>query len=156
MLLSATDRVAPLRARLATVAREALSEATKAGTDSYAGGLHTLEASAIWSQVKKPDRAKILAEVELRPPLSEEIGTDEALLAALDHSTFSARRAETDAVPGRVQRALEVAARMLDPKVRSVTLERATLRSEGDVQAWLKRQETTLLGAVKQGPVLVN
>jgi len=44
----------------------------------------------------------------------------------------------------------------LEPKVQTITLERNTLRSEQEVDAWLERQKTRLLEALQQGPVLVN
>ena len=64
--------------------------------------------------------------------------------------------AERDAIPGRVQQAIERAAKLLEPKVQTVSLERSTLRSEQEVDAWLGRQKSRLLEGLKQGPVLVN
>jgi hypothetical protein len=156
MLLSSTDRVAPLRARLAGALRRAISEANKQRGEAYAKGLAALEENTAWKELKEADRGRILAEVHLVAPAPEEVATDEALLTALDRQNLPARAAEADAVPGRVQRALETAARLLEPKVRVVTLERATLRSDADVRAWLGRQEKALLAEVKQGPVLIN
>jgi hypothetical protein len=40
--------------------------------------------------------------------------------------------------------------------VLTVSLERSTLRSEQEVDAWLGRQKSRLLEGLKQGPVLVN
>lgn len=156
MLLSETDRVAPLRGSLASILRQALNAAHQQGTDALAAGLATLNANASWKALQEGDRERILAQVALVSPTPEDVGTDEALLGALDRQTLPARAAEADAVPGRVQRALELAARLLEPTVRSVTLERATLKSEAEVRAWLARQEQVLLAEVKQGPVLVN
>jgi hypothetical protein len=59
-------------------------------------------------------------------------------------------------VTGRVQRALELAAKLLEPKVQLVTVERATLRTENDAHEWAERQEKKIVEALKQGPVLVN
>ena len=90
------------------------------------------------------------------PGPTEDVGNDEKLLAALDRENLSARVSDADAVSGRVQTALEMAARLLEPKVRTVKLERATLRSEAEVRAWLDRHEKLLLAEVRQGPILVN
>ena len=51
---------------------------------------------------------------------------------------------------------MELAARMLEPQVQPVTLDRATLRTSDDVRAWVVRQESILLEAVKRGPVLIR
>ena len=79
---------------------------------------------------------------------------------ALVTSTYSqlvaVAGAERDAIPGRVQQAIERAAKLLEPKVQTVSLERSTLRSEQEVDAWLGRQKSRLLEGLKQGPVLVN
>ena len=59
-------------------------------------------------------------------------------------------------MPARAQRAIELAAKALEPTVRAFSVERATLRSTEDVQNWLARTEAALLDAVKSGPVLIN
>jgi hypothetical protein len=156
MLLGKTDRVAPLRARLAAVLREALGDVNQRRRQAHSTGLVALEGNDAWKELKKEDRARILADVQLVAPVPEDIGTDQALLAALDQQNLTARAAEADAVSGRVQRAVEAAARLLEPKVQTVALERATLRSDADVRAWLERQEKRLLAEVKKGPVLIS
>jgi len=85
-----------------------------------------------------------------------ELSTDVALLSALDARSISARNAETDAVPGRVQKALEKAARLLEPKGRFISIERSTLATADDVDAWVERQKKTLVEAINDGPVLVS
>jgi hypothetical protein len=59
-------------------------------------------------------------------------------------------------MPARAQKAIELAARALEPTVRVFQMERMTLRSAEDVRNWLTRAEQTLLEAVKSGPVLIN
>ncbi len=156
MLLDKTDRVSPLRTQLATLLRKAISEVNERRGETYAKGVSALQANAVWKELKKEDRERILAEVQLVAPAAEKVGTDDALLDALDQQTLATRAAETDAVSGRVQRAIEMAARLLEPKVQTVSVERATLRSEADVEAWLERQRKRLLAEVKKGPVLIN
>jgi hypothetical protein len=94
--------------------------------------------------------------VGLTPPAAVDASSDVALLSALDGKSLSARQSDADTVPGRVQRALEQAARLLEPKVRPLSIERATLSTDDDVQQWIDRQQKTLLAAIKDGPVLVN
>ena len=59
-------------------------------------------------------------------------------------------------MPAGCNQAIERAARLLEPKVQTVTLERSTLRDAAEVEAWVERQKTTLIEAVRHGPVLVN
>ena len=49
-----------------------------------------------------------------------------------------------------------MAAKRLEPKVRPVAIERATLATEEDVNRWVDKQHKILLDAVKDGPILVN
>lgn len=156
MLLGSMDRVAPVRAQLATLLRQAIVQANERRSEAYTGGLAALTANPAWSAVSDEDRSRIQRDANLVSPLAESLGTDEALLQALDAKDIGARASEGDAVAARVQRAIEMAVRLLEPKVHTVTLERSTLRSESDVHAWLQRQEELLLTELKQGPVLIN
>lgn len=156
MLLSGTDLVTPLRARLAAELRRALADVNDRWVELHTRGVAAIDLNTTWKSVKEMDRMRILSEVHLSAPSVEAVATDDALLAALDHQNLAARAAEADAVSGRIQLALEIAARLMEPKVRTVTVERTTLRSETEVRGWVERQEKRLLAEVKQGPVLIN
>lgn len=156
LLLEPTDPVAPLRSGLAASIRKAVVEVHATTEAAYAKGLESLESSSIWARLSESDRLSILASVGLGPVVPPNVATDDALASALDIKSLSARQAETDAVPGRVQRALEHAARLLEPKIRPVSIERCTLTTETEVEGWLERQKKTLVAAVKDGPVLVS
>ena len=156
LLLQPVDPVAPLRSALAEILRKALGDGYAAHVQAHGAGLATLEGSEVWTRLEPGDRARILADVGLTAPAPPDVSSDAALLAALDGRPLSAREAEADAVPGRVQRALEQAARLLEPRVRPIAIERATLRSEDDVRRWTERQQRRLLDAVQDGPVLVQ
>ncbi|MCA3011281.1 MAG: BREX system P-loop protein BrxC [Myxococcaceae bacterium] len=156
LLLKPTDPVAPLRSGLADALRRALLEAHGAYEMEFGKGVASLEASSLWPRLANSDRSSILGNVGLTPPAPLSVPSDELLASALDAKSLLSRRAEADAVPGRVQKALEQAARLLEPKMRPVTIERATLSTEADVEAWLDRQKKTLIAAIKDGPVLVS
>jgi hypothetical protein len=156
MLLAKVDPVPPLKAALAKLLRDEVNNAHVEHEAAYGVAMATLAANETWGKVPKEDRQRILAEVQLTPPVKPDTSTDERLLAALDSHSLSARRADADAVPGRRQRALEIAARLLEPKVRRVPLERVTVRTEEEVGQWLGRQQKVLIAAIKEGPVLID
>jgi hypothetical protein len=156
MLLDGTDHVVPIRAQLSALLRGSLNSVNERRAQAHADGLESLRADATWHALSEESRVRILGEVKLAPPQPELLGTDEAMLASLDAKDFSARDADGDAVPARVQRAIVLAARELEPKVHIVAVERATLRTDADVRSWLDRQERRLLDELKQGPVLIN
>jgi hypothetical protein len=156
LLLEPTDPVAPLRSGLADALRKALLEAHGAYEAEFGKGVASLEASSLWPKLPDSDRSSILASVGLMPASQLSVPNDEALASALDAKSLSSRRAEADAVSGRVQKALERAAKLLEPKVRAISIERSTLMTEADVDAWLERQKKSLIAAIKDGPVLVS
>jgi hypothetical protein len=156
LLLEPTDPVAPLRSGLADALRKALLEAHSAYETEFGKGVASLEGSSLWPKLAAADRAPILTNVGLTPTVALSVSTDDALVGALDAKSLSSRRAEAEAVPGRVQKALEQAAKLLEPKVRAISIERSTLATEADVDAWLERQKKSLVAAIKDGPVLVS
>lgn len=156
MLLDTPDPATPVRAALADVLRKAANDAHAAHEKAYAEGMAVLEGNSTWQRVSPKDRAQILAQVGLAPPEKLDIATDDALVTSLDLQSIAARQAEVAAVSGRVLQALELAAKLLEPKVRTIKVMSATLRTDGDVRDWLARHEQVLLEAVKDGPVFVS
>jgi len=69
---------------------------------------------------------------------------------------LATRKAEADAVTGRVAHALKAAAILIEPKVRPVAVEKILLRTAEDVHQWTARQEKMLLAAIEKGPVQVQ
>lgn len=156
LLLKPTDPVAPVRTALAGLLRKAVNDAHTAHEKAYSSGMAKLVGSETWSKLRGPEQARFLGDVGLAQPAKVDVTTDDALLASLDSRPLAAQQAEADAISGRVGRALELAAKHLEPKVRVISLERATLRSEQDVRDWLGRQEKLLVAEVKKSPVLVS
>lgn len=156
LLLEPTDPVSPLRSAIADALRKALLDAHSAHEKAHVAGVAALDGNLLWQRLRAADCASIIMNVGLMPPTVADVSSDASLLAALDARSLSARQAEADAVPGRVQRVLQQAALLLEPKVRPISIERATLVTEVDVQQWVQRQQQILLAAIKDGPVLVN
>ena len=155
-LLAAADPAAAIRKALADLLRASVRSGVEALEAAHADAARTLDANEAWRQAAPADREAILVEAGLAAPEKPDVATDEALADGLDRRPLAAIRAETDAVPARAARAVEQAARLLEPEVRPVALERATLRDAAEVEAWTDRQKKALLEAVADGPVLVN
>lgn len=115
-----------------------------------------LRENEVWQKVSPAEQDAIANDVGLIAPEKPNVSTDEDLVKCLDRRSLASTRAETDAVPARIAQAIERAARLREPQVRPVTLERATLRDIAEVEAWTERQKQTLLKAVADGPVLVK
>lgn len=156
ILLDPTDSVAPIRVAVATLLREAVSSAHAAHAAAYDQAIAMLGANDIWKNLNAAQQAGILSAVGLASPAKPDVSSDEALGRHLDARPLRVALAERDAIPGRVQQAIERAAKLLEPKLRPVPIERATLRNEEDVNQWLIRQKAALLQALKDGPVLTQ
>ena len=156
LLLESTDSVAPIRVAIAGLLREAVNGAHSAHAAAHEQATATLAGNEIWKKLDSTQQAGILSAVGLAAPVKPDVSSDEALGRHLDVRPLRVALAERDAIPGRVQQAIERAAKLLEPKVRSVAIERATLRNEEDVNQWLTRQKLTLLQAIKDGPVLIQ
>ena len=156
MLLDESDPVAPLRVSLAQCLRQAVNKAHNELEGKYQQALASLDASDVWKSLPQSDQTAILQSVGLVAPAKPQVSTDEALLAHLEARPLRSVRTEIDAIPGRLQQAIEQAARRLEPQVQTVALERATLRTEQEVNAWIERTKTKLIQAVKNGPILLK
>ena len=84
------------------------------------------------------------------------VDDDEALAGSLDRMSLKAWQDALDAVSQRQADAAEQAARKSEPTAQTVKLERATLRTPEEVEAWTARQRERLLAAIANGPALVS
>ncbi|MBB1249934.1 BREX system P-loop protein BrxC [Rhizobium sp. G21] len=147
-----THPIAELRQLLVqrlTAAHTALSERIRAALTELSGlpAYADLDAGA---------KETLNREVGLVIPIAPRTEDDSALADALDRMPLSAWRDALDAVRQRQANAAEKAARLAEPTVQTVTLERATLRTSDDVEAWTARQKEKLLQAIARGPALVS
>ena len=155
-LLTGTDPASCIGKALAGLLRAAVRDGVAARQAAYAEATTKLSSNEIWRRAPNDAREAISKEVGLTAPTMPDVSTDEALANILDRLSLANIRAEADAVPARANRAIEQAAKLLEPKVRTITLERATLRDAAEVEAWTERQKKALVKAVADGPVLVN
>lgn len=156
LLLEPVDPVTPVRVGLADVLRSALGKARKQYEGAHAAALATLADNADWQRLSETDRGAVLDEAGLVLIPAPDVATDEALVKSLDGRSLAGWETEERAVAGSLGFALELGAKRLEPKVRTVAIERVTLRTEEDVKRWAERQQTILLDAVKHGPVLLS
>lgn len=156
LLLEAADPANTVRQVLAALLRDAVQKGHAAHEAAFTAANATLGTNGIWAKLKPSDQDSIKSTVGLTAPARPDVATDEALADTLDRKPLSGIQAEVDAIAGRVNQAIERAARLLEPKVQTVTLERSTLRDPAEVEAWIDRQKTMLLSKVAAGPVLVN
>jgi hypothetical protein len=156
LLLDLTDPVPALRSTLTDLLRQALNDAYSAHEAAHKDGTAQLAANPTWQKLTVPQQEKILQDVGLAAPTKPDTSSDGTILSALDARNVATRRAEADAVSGRVANALKAAAILLEPQVRPIAVEKALMRTADDVRQWGERQQKALLAAVDKGPVQIQ
>jgi hypothetical protein len=155
-LLQPTDPVSSIRVALAGILREEITKLYAGYEDAYKNAMAELSANDLWNRLSQSNQGEIINDVGFVPPVRPDVSTDESLATQLEMKPLSGIRTEIAALPARVTEAIERAAKLLEPKVRTVAVEKTTLRSEDDVNAWVERQRVSLIEAVKEGPVLIK
>jgi hypothetical protein len=156
LLLEKSDPANAIRVALAGLLRDAVQKGHSANETVFNAAMASLAANSVWVKVASADQDGIKTTVGLNAPTKPHIASDDALASHLDQKPLSSIQAEIDAIAGRIALAIERAARLLEPKVQTIMLERSTLRDASEVEAWVERQKAKLIEAVRQGPVLVN
>jgi len=140
---------------LADLLRQALNTHSRNTKRPYQAGVATLTASDVWGKLDQGQQNGLLSQVELAAPIKPDVSSDTALLSDLDLRNLAARKAEKDAVAGRVADALKLAAQLLEPKIRFVAVEKPRCGHLTKSGSGRKRQEKKLLAALADGPVQV-
>lgn len=156
LLLEKSDPANAIRVALASLLRDVVQKGHATHETAFSEAMASLATNSVWIKVAPADQDSIKAAVGLQAPSKADIASDDALAGHLDRTPLSGIQAEVHAISGRENQAIERAARLLEPKVQTVTLERSTLRDAAEVEAWIERQKTTLLAKIANGPVLVN
>ena len=156
LLLESSDPASGIRKALADILRKTVQDSFAAHKAAFDGAMQALDANEVWKKVPPADQDAIKNAVGLKAPSKPEVSKDETLADHLDQKPLSSAQAEIDAISGRIAQAIERAAKLLEPKIQTIALERSTLRDAAEVEAWVERQKKTLMDAVASGPVLVS
>ncbi len=155
-LLSDPNPVAPLIAKLCDALRLYLQEARQRLNALREQEMTGLQSSEEWGQIDETQRQQFLASNGLENVAELNVGTTEALLTTLDASPISEWGTRYDALPGRVNKVRDEAARYLMPKSVTVRPHRATLKTEFEVDLYLKKLREDIMNHVKAGnPVII-
>jgi hypothetical protein len=154
-LLANPDPVEPLRKTLADALRKAVTATHKDLVEAHAAAEGSLTGDPAWQSLDAGERQALLTQHGLDAPPPPDLGTDELLINALDRQSLEARRNLLDALPARVDRAREEAAKKAQPKARTVKLLRTTVTTEAEVNEWVEEQRKRLLEELKTGPIII-
>ncbi|HLC04780.1 MAG TPA: BREX system P-loop protein BrxC [Anaerolineales bacterium] len=156
LLLGEPDPVQPLVRSVEDALRHELVGEHKRYSDEFEQGVGALEADRSWAQLPEGERLAIRAQCGLDAPSDVKVATYDELLGTLGQYPLSSWRDRMDALPGRVHRAREAAAKYLVPEVRALEIPRRTLSSIEEVDTWLAEVSAVLKDAVRKGPVVLR
>jgi hypothetical protein len=154
-LLSDPDPVPGLVEKLVAALRESINQAHNACTTSHENGLSSLDESPTWRKLTPEQRYAILSANSVRQVPKVAVGTTEEILGTLRQTKLTELKALCDALPTRFGKALNAAAKLLEPKAQTVTLPAGTITNEDDLKEWLTSAEEQIREKLKDGPVIV-
>ncbi|NWF82102.1 MAG: BREX system P-loop protein BrxC [Chloroflexi bacterium] len=155
-LLSDPDPLAPLTARLLDELRAALQRSAQRYGDAHRQALAELEQATDWARINAEQRRQILAAQNLDQSPAARFGSDAELVATLEATPLLAWETRIAALPERVARAREAAARLLEPRAVPLTLPKRTLKSHEELEQYLDEVRALIQAHLDEGnPVIV-
>jgi hypothetical protein len=154
-LLNEPDPVPPLLGRLVQALREALQEERSAYAILHQQEKDRLAATDTWTRLTPEQQADILNRQDVAGVREVHVGTEPELLASLAETSLDYWATRRDALPQRFAKALEEAARLLEPKAVRVSLPSATIHDGDELKNWLTKVESTVREKLGNGPVIV-
>jgi hypothetical protein len=154
-LLDEPDPIQPIRKSLGSALRASLTEAHQVYETTRQSETQKLEAQPVWAALKAEKRSALLMSAGVSSLAAPSLGTDAELLSALRNCDQGSYRNQTDALPTRCGQALSAAIKEAAPKARQVTLPRAQISSEAELNAWLEAARKEIQEALKDGPAII-
>jgi hypothetical protein len=155
-LLSPENPVPDIAKGVASVLRGKLNAASEEFAKAYAEGMASLQASEAWKKLKPAQRKEVLAREAIQDVDRIAVGTDAELLASLSRTSLGAWHDKADALGAQFARVALAAARLVEPEAQQLKLDRATLRTEEEAEAWWAKTKRSILERLKKGPVVLE
>lgn len=157
LLLTDPDPVPPLCQHITDVLREELVGARDRHEKAFGAGHERLKQDDSWQRLSPEQKHDLLRQNNLLGKLPINTGTEAEVIASLKAANLGTWADRIAALPARFEKARLDAAKLLEPEAVYVRLPgHATFKSPDEVQAWLAQVETTLLEALKKGPVVIR
>ncbi len=158
LLLEIPDQTSPLISNLTQLLRDTLNKLDSEFKSNYEQGMDRLNTDSNWLQLEPEQRNKLLIEQkldEVNHPILNLSSTEEVLktLNKLSLSMFSER---VTAIPSRFDKVLEKAAKLMEPQVHFVPLQRRMLKNENEIDEWIQEVKEQLKSELSKGPIMIQ
>jgi hypothetical protein len=148
--------VPPLCKKVGDELRLSVHAACAQYNQAFSAQIESLAKNTRWKEVGAELQGTLLAKAEVAAAAEPKIGTEDEILRALDEVSLREWKSRTDALPTRFQKVQMDVAQIFEPKAVHVRLPGATLKTEPEVDAWLKAAKDTIMSGLKDGPVVIS
>lgn len=156
-LLEEPDLIVPLVAKLTQLLRDELNKIKRSFDENWEAGGERLRNDSNFQQLEQEQRHDLRLSQQLvdsaKPSI--EVENTAVVLKSLNANSISALRDRVAAMPSRFDKVMFEAAKLLEPEVEEVSLPSRMLKTDEDIQKWLKEAEEVLQAKIKRGPVIV-
>jgi hypothetical protein len=118
--------------------------------------LDLLGKNPLWSKLSSAEQKSLLQSQGLDVDPDFQSGTPDKLLQSLQAMSLSHWKDRILSLPSRFANLETLLAKQAEPKAHEVSLPKRTLRTQEDVEAWVKETMTLLLQKIKEGPVVLS
>jgi hypothetical protein len=153
-LLADPDPVPPLVAAAAGTLRGKLNSVYDAWDKAWQRGEERLSNDPTWGKLTPEQKRAIREENGLLQISKPAVDTPQAISEALNTRGLSEWESMVKALPTRIDDALASAAAELEPKAHTVMLPGALVKTEADLDEWLKKVRAKVADALQDGPVI--
>jgi hypothetical protein len=135
--------------------RTKLNELQKQLEDTYSKEKSGLEKNEAWQRLKDEQKSTLTQKNSLLAPKKIKVATEEDIIDTLEEGSLEHRQTRIEAMPQRFQRAIEEAAKLLEPKASRISLPSVTIKNEADLEEWLNEVRNRVNNQLKDGPVIL-
>lgn len=155
-LLTSKAKLETMQRDLEVALRQALKNACDEASAEFTRENRRLTDDSVWAKISPADQNRLISEEAFHAPVEPAMASLAELLTALRSQSIASRRSESNGYRTKVDRLLEAASKLLEPKVQTISLGSALFRNEAEVRAWVEQAQVKLIEAVKKGPVRIN
>jgi hypothetical protein len=154
-LLTEPDPLPHLCEQVTTALREALVAARNGWKAVYDTESAALVATEAWGKLPSETRQALLGKHGIATVPTLTVGSEGEVLAAARARTLGQWAIDQAGLPGRFAAARLEAIQITAPKAHFVTLPKATLHDEAEVDKWLGEARAAIVAKLAAGPVVV-
>lgn len=156
LLLTEPDLIQPIIRSLEDALRKELTTCHQRYVSELNSRTQQLEADASWQKLPEDTRDEIKKQCEVMTVDGLSIGTREELIKAIGLHPIHVWNDRIDALSGRFARAMELAAKALEPETQTVDIPRRILKTDEDIDEWVREVKEQLKEALGKGPIVIR